>query len=62
LQGPDIYEKALRAADYLADMRVIASADLELFGYFALNSYEEAGAGELDRGFSTEGAEPAGQS
>jgi hypothetical protein len=60
-EGRAIYEKALQDPDSLADLPDIEMAELELFGYVALELYEEAGEGELERDFSTEGAEPSGE-
>jgi hypothetical protein len=59
-EGRSIFEKALKDPDSLADLPHLDLADLESFGYVALELYEQKGAGELDRDFSTEGAEPAG--
>ena len=61
-EGRGIYEKALQEPDSLADLPRVEFAELEGFGYVASQLYKESGAGELDRDFSTEGAEPAGQS
>ena len=61
-EGRSIFEKALQDPDSLADLPHIDPAELEPFGYVALELYERKSVGELDRDFSTEGAEPAGTS
>jgi hypothetical protein len=60
-EGRSVFERALKDPGSLADLPHVDPADLELFGYVALELFEKKGAGELDRDFSTEGAEPAGE-
>jgi hypothetical protein len=59
-EGRSTFERALQNPDSLADLPHVDPADLESFGYVALELYEKNGTAELDRDFSTEGAEPAG--
>jgi len=59
-EGRPVFEAALKDPDSLAELPHVDPADLEPFGYVALELYAQKGAGELDRDFSTEGAEPAG--
>ena len=59
-EGRSVFEEALKDPDTLAELPHVDPADLEQFGYVALELYAQKGAGELDRDFSTEGAEPAG--
>jgi len=60
-EGRSVFEKALKDPDSLADLPHVDPADLESFGYVALQLYEQKGTGELERDFSIEGAEPAGE-
>ncbi|MBI1213053.1 MAG: DUF4240 domain-containing protein [Alphaproteobacteria bacterium] len=60
-EGREVFDKAVASGDSLADHPHIDCADLELFGYVATDVAERKGFGKLDRDFSTEGAEPAGQ-
>ena len=60
-EGRETYEAALLDPESLAALPKVESAENELYGYVALELFEEAGAGELDRDFSTEGADPAGE-
>jgi hypothetical protein len=60
-EGRATFEKALENPESLADLDRVEIAELELFSYVALELHGEKAAGELDRDFSTEGAEPVGQ-
>ena len=60
-EGRVVFEAALQSPDSLADLPRIDLAELELFGYVALQVYEARGGGELDRDFSTEHAAPQGE-
>jgi len=60
-EGRSVFEAALTSPDSLADLPRVDLAELELFGYVALEVYEARGGGELDRDFSTELATPQGQ-
>src|SRR5262249_30250499 len=60
-EGRATFEAALGNPESLAGMDRVDVAELELFGYVALELFGEKGAGELDRDFSTEAAEPAGE-
>jgi hypothetical protein len=60
-EGRSVFEAALKDPDSLADLPHVDPAELEAFGYVALDLYEEKAAGELERDFSTEGAEPTGE-
>lgn len=59
-EGRPIFEAALRSPGSLAALPRVDLAELELFGYVALEIYEEHGGGQLDRDFSTELAMPQG--
>jgi hypothetical protein len=60
-EGRVVFEKALANPDSLADLPRADMAELELFGYVALELFEEKATGELDRDFSTEIAAPVGE-
>ena len=60
-EGRSVFERALKDPDSLADLPHVDPAELESFNYVALKLHEQMGAGELERDFSTEGAEPAGE-
>ncbi|MDZ4791187.1 MAG: DUF4240 domain-containing protein [Hyphomicrobiales bacterium] len=60
-EGVGTFEKALENPDSLADVEYIDMPDLETFGYITLEIYEQKAIKELNRDFSTEGAEPAGE-
>jgi hypothetical protein len=60
-EGREIFERALTDPDSLAELPRVDVAELELYGYVALELFEEKAEGELERDFSTEGAEPAGK-
>jgi hypothetical protein len=60
-EGRDVFEAALREPESLADVPKVELAENELYGYVALELYEESGAGTLDRDFSTEIAAPSGE-
>jgi hypothetical protein len=60
-EGRKVFEDSLRNPDSLANLPHIEFAELEGFGYVAPEIFEEKAASELERDFSTEGAEPAGE-
>jgi len=60
-EGEEVYEAALADPESLAKLPRIELAENELFGYVALELFEQAGEGELQRDMSTEGADPAGE-
>jgi hypothetical protein len=60
-EGRTVFEAAVASADSLAQLPRVELAELESFGYVALELYEHKDGGELDRDFSTELAMPAGQ-
>jgi hypothetical protein len=60
-EGRETYEAALLDPESLAALPKVGLAENELYGYVALELFEEAGAGEFDRDFSTEGADPVGE-
>lgn len=60
-EGRKTFEKALANPESLADLDRVELAELESYGYVALELYEEKALSELERDFSTEGAEPAGE-
>jgi Protein of unknown function (DUF4240) len=60
-EGRETFEKALANPESLADLDRVELAELESYGYVALELYGEKASGELDRDFSAEGAEPTGQ-
>ena len=59
-EGREIFQNSLRDPDSLADLPHIDPAELEEFGYVAIQLYEQKGAGKLKRDFAVEGAGPAG--
>jgi hypothetical protein len=59
-EGPHTFEAALRSPESLADLPRVELAELELYGYVALQAYEAKTGGELARDFSTEIAAPTG--
>ena len=61
-EGQETFEAALRNPDSLASLPRVDLADNESYGYVALELFEQAGAGELDRSMALEGAEPTGES
>lgn len=60
-EGRDVFARALRDPDSLAQLPKAEYFELEEFGYVALEAYQSQGGGELERDFSTEGAEPEGE-
>jgi hypothetical protein len=60
-EGRETFEKALASPDSLADLPRVEMAELELFGYVALELFEGKGEGELERDMSTEMSAPAGE-
>jgi Protein of unknown function (DUF4240) len=60
-EGRETFESALRNPDSLAELPRIHIAELESFGYVALELFEQKGAGELERDFSTESSTPVGE-
>jgi hypothetical protein len=60
-EGRAVFEAALASPDSLAQLPRVELAELELFGYVALELYEQKGGGELARDFSSELTMPAGQ-
>jgi hypothetical protein len=59
-EGQATFEAALANPDSLAALGRIERADLELFGYVALELHQRKTGRDLDRDMSTESAEPAG--
>jgi len=60
-EGRAVFEKALKDPDTLADLPHVDPAELESFGYVALDLHEEKGAGRMPRGAVVEEGEPAGE-
>lgn len=60
-EGLKTFESALERPDTLADLPKVEMAELELFGYVALELFRKRGGGEIDRDFSTELSMPAGE-
>ena len=60
-EGGSVFEKALKDPDSLADLPHVDPAELESFGYVALDLHEENGAGRMPRGAVMEEGEPAGE-
>ena len=60
-EGRETFEKALANPESLADLDRVELAELESYGYVALELYGKKASGGLDRDLSTEGAEPTGQ-
>ena len=60
-EGRSVFEAALKDPDSLADLPHIDPAELESFGYVALDLHEEKGAGAMRREFSGEAGDPAGE-
>jgi len=60
-EGRTTFEAALADPDSLADLPRIDVAENESYGYVALELFEKAESGELDRDMSTEGTEPLGE-
>ena len=60
-EGRNVFEAALKDPDSLADLPHVDPAELESFGYVALDLHEEKGAGAMKRALSGEGGDPAGE-
>lgn len=60
-EGRVVFEKALKDPDSLADLPHVDPAELESFGYAALDLYEEKGAGRMPRGAVVDEGDPAGE-
>lgn len=60
-EGRSVFEKALKDPDSLADLPHVDPAELESFGYVALDLHEEKGAGRMPRSAAVEEREPAGE-
>lgn len=60
-EGRSVFENALKDPDSLADLPHIDPAELESFGYVALDLYEENAAGRMPRDPSGEHGDPAGE-
>jgi hypothetical protein len=60
-EGRGVFEHALNDPDSLADLPHVDPAELESFGYVALDLHEEKGAGRMPRGGTAEEREPAGE-
>lgn len=60
-EGEEVYQAALANPESLAELRRIAFAENEPFGYVALELLKEAGEGQLERDMFTEDGDPAGQ-
>ena len=59
-EGEDVYEAAILDPESLAGRPHIDVAENELFGYVALELFEQAEGRALERDMSTEGADPEG--
>lgn len=59
-EGRVVFDAALADPDSLVEVPRMEYFDLELYAYVALEVFEAKGAGELERDFSIELAEPAG--
>ena len=59
-EGRAVFERAVQSAETLVDIPAPEFAENELFGYVALELFEQKGGGELARDFSTEIAMPSG--
>lgn len=60
-EGRSVFEKALKDPDSLADLPHIDPAELESFGYVALDLHDEKKAGLMQRDLSGESGDPAGE-
>lgn len=60
-EGRGVFEKALKDPDSLAELPHVDPAELESFGYVALDLHEEKGAGRMPRGAAVPEGEPAGE-
>lgn len=60
-EGRATFERALKDSDSLADLPHVDPAELESFGYVALDLHEEKGAGRMPRGAAMQEGEPAGE-
>lgn len=60
-EGRLVFEKALKDPDTLADLPHVDPAELESFGYVALDLHEEKGAGRIPRSAAAEEGDPAGE-
>lgn len=60
-EGRAVFEAALKDPDSLADLPHVDPAELESFGYVALDLYEENAAGRMPRDPLGEEGEPAGE-
>ena len=62
-EGRAVFEAALANPESLADLPPIDDAGNELFGYVAVEMFEQAGGADtgMERDFSTEMVEPAGK-
>lgn len=60
-EGRSVFEKALKNPDSLADLPHVDPAELESFGYVALDLHEKKGTGRMSRGGAVEDGEPAGE-
>ena len=59
-EGRLVFEKALKDPDSLADLPHVDPAELESFGYVALDLHEEKGAGRMPRASAGDDGDPAG--
>lgn len=59
-EGQDIYESAIADPDSLVSFAKRDFFELELYGYSALHAFANTGAGELERDFNLEIANPMG--
>lgn len=60
-EGGRVFEKALKDPDSLADLPHVDPAELESFGYVALDLHEEKGAGRMPRSAAVDEGDPAGE-
>ncbi len=60
-EGRIVFEAALKDPDSLADLPHIDPAELESFGYVALDLHDEKRAGAMQREFSGGAGDPAGE-
>jgi hypothetical protein len=60
-EGRGTFEKALASPESLAELPKVEFAELESFGYVAMELFEEQSDDELERDWATEISAPAGE-